>query len=298
MTAYSEQRLSRFVDREVEMGSFRRMLDDSDRLRPVMVIWGEGGIGKSSLLLRMMHECSLRSLIKAEIVFSTTRDQNYLEVMRKIRDDVGAIKFGLFTQLVNFFYNRDARIELVVDAKGVSVADRATISHDAQVGLIAGTVVKDNMFVMARSDLAIPESERMARLTDQFIEELDAAAADRKIVIFFDAIEKAPEVTRRWVWEELIGALRRDRLVNIRFVLGTRSQPIVEEDWSFLVEQRQLAPLKFEHIREYMIKRGIDANEATVAARWVLISTAGSPLKVASTVEEMSRIQREENRAT
>jgi hypothetical protein len=301
MSAYSEQRLARFVDREGEMRSFCHMLDDAEWQRPVMVVWGEGGMGKSSLLLRMMHECSLRSLIKAEVTFSSTRDQNYLEVMRKIRDDVGAIKFGQFTQLVNFFYNREApqRIEVVVDAKGgVSVGEGATVGAGAQVGTMAGIVIKDAMFVTARPDLGIPESERLARLTDQFIQELDAAAAGRKTVIFLDAIEKAPEATLRWVWEEFIGALRHDHLANVRFVIGTRSQPKIEEDWGSLVEQRQLAPLKLEHIREYMIKRGIDANEAAVAARWVLASTGGNPLKIASTVEEMSRMLQEETRAT
>jgi hypothetical protein len=288
------------VNREGEMRSFYRMLDDPDWPRPVMVIWGEGGMGKSSLLLRMMHECSLRSLIKAEVVFSNTRDQNYLEVMRKIREDVGAIKFGQFTQLVNFFYNREApqRFEVVVDAKGaVSVGEGMSVGVGAQVGTMAGIVIKDAMFVTARPDLAIPESERIARLTDQFIEELDAAAAERKIVIFLDAIEKAPEATQTWIWEELVGALLHDHLADVRFVIGMRSQPIIEQDWSSLVEQRQLAPLKLEHIREYMIKRRIDPNEAVVAARWVLASTGGNPLKVASTVEEMSRMLQEESSA-
>ncbi len=301
MTVYREQRLARFVDREGEMRSFCRMLDDSDLSRPVMVVWGEGGMGKSSLLLRMMHECSLRSLIKAEIIFSNTRDQSYLAVMRKIRDDVGAPKFGQFTQLVNFYYNPKApqRIDLVVDAKGpVSVAESATISPGGRVDTMAGIVIKDAMFVMARPDLAIPDSERMARLTDQFINELDAAASERKIVVFLDAIEKAPDSTQRWVWEELVGALGHDHLANVRFVIGTRSKPKIEEDWSSLVEQRELAPLKLEHIREYMIKRGIDPNEAAVAARWVLASTGGNPLKVASTAEEMSRMLEEESRTT
>jgi hypothetical protein len=137
----------------------------------------------------------------------------------------------------------------------------------------------------------------MARLTDQFIKELDAAATGTRIVIFLDATEKAPEATRRWIWEELVGALRHDRLANVLFVIGTRNQPEMEEDWSSLVDRRQLAPLRLEHIREYMMKRGIDQNEATVAARWVLASTGGTPLKVASTVEEISRMLEEESGA-
>ena len=52
-------------------------------------------------------------------------------------------------------------------------------------------VIKDLMLTDPRNDLAIPESDRMARLTDQFVQELNAVASRRRVVIFLDAVEKA-----------------------------------------------------------------------------------------------------------
>src|SRR4051812_12560582 len=103
MTPLLQQRLAQFVDREGELKNFCRMLDDDTYPRPIMILWGDGGMGKTSLLLRMVHECSLRDLTKAEIIWNDTRSHDYVAVMRKIRDDIGARRFIEFTNLVNFF---------------------------------------------------------------------------------------------------------------------------------------------------------------------------------------------------
>jgi len=62
-----QKRLAEFVDRDEEMRRFRTMLKSSDK--PIMVVWGEAGIGKTSLLARMIHECAVRNLRKSEIVW-------------------------------------------------------------------------------------------------------------------------------------------------------------------------------------------------------------------------------------
>src|SRR5256885_10177320 len=124
MTTIWEQRLAQFVDREAQVNSFCRMLEAPDWPRPIMVVWGDGGIGKSSLLFRLVHECSLRNLKKAEVFWTETRNHDYLAVMRKIRDDVGASRFVEFTNLVNFFTVPQCKLELVVGTTGsVSVGE-------------------------------------------------------------------------------------------------------------------------------------------------------------------------------
>lgn len=299
MATYQQQRLARFVDRESEMNSFCKMLD-GDWPRPVLAVWGEGGMGKSSLLSRMVRECSLRDLSKVEINWSETRNYDYLAVMRKIRDDLGALQFGGFTDLVNFFTVPRHRLEVTVETSGqVDVARNAAFGPNAQVGLMAGVVLQpgainaDLMLNDARTDLAISESDRMAQLTDSFVKELNAFARQGRVVIFLDAIEKATKTTQRWIWDELFGALRADRLANVLIVVGGRNQPEIDEDWRLLVEERRLGPLSREHIIEYMIKREIayDAALREIVADVILDSTAGNPLRVASTVEAMSRRQ-------
>ena len=280
------------------MRSFCRMLDAGELPRPILVVWGQGGMGKSALLMRMVHECSLRELRKAEIGWTDTRNHDYLAVMRKIRDDVGASNFAEFTKLVNFFTVPQYRLEVVVGTNATTeVAKNASFGPNAQVGFMGGVVVQeggivinDLMLTDPRNDLGISETERMARLTDQFVQELDVLAGKGKVVIFLDAVEKATDATQRWVWEELFGALRQDRLANVCFVLGGRNQPSLDEPWRSLVEARQLGPLKQEHIVEYLVKRGIDYDAAglQVAAEAIMAFTQGNPFSVANAVEALS----------
>jgi len=173
MNPIQQQRLARFVDREGEMHSFCHMLDDPDCLRPVMMVWGEGGMGKSSLLLRMMHEASLRGLLKAEVIWTETRNPDYLTAMRIIRDDIGATSFGAFTQLINFFTNPNAphRVELIIDTKGsINVGQGVQVLPSGNVGTITGVEIRDLMLMVPRSDLGISDADRMARLTGRSTE--------------------------------------------------------------------------------------------------------------------------------
>jgi len=156
------------------------------------------------------------------------------------------------------------------------------------------------MLTDPRNDLGIPESDRMARLTDQFVKELSVVSRQRKVVIFLDAVEKATDATQRWVWGELLGALRDDRLANVCFVMGGRSQPAIDAGWRSLIEEKQLGPLKLEHIVEYLAKRGVDPGDAArqAVAQAILAITEGNPFKVASAVEAMSRMQEQQARPT
>src|SRR5687767_14589140 len=119
--------LEEFVDRAAEIERFRSMLETSDR--PILFIWGDSGVGKTSLLAKMIHECSLRKIRKSEVGWSKTRNYDYVGIMRKIRDDVGAHYFNEFTRLVNRFTGAESeeiRVNLTVDSQGINrVAESA-----------------------------------------------------------------------------------------------------------------------------------------------------------------------------
>ena len=98
--------LAAFVDRQAELGRFCEMLETDEK--PIMIVWGDDGIGKSSLLARLIHECATRKLRRAEVFATKSRFNTYLEILRKIRDDLGPEFFSSFTQLVNYFGNKTA----------------------------------------------------------------------------------------------------------------------------------------------------------------------------------------------
>jgi hypothetical protein len=299
MISISNRRLAQLVDREDEIRHFFSMLDDPDWARPVMFISGEGGMGKSSLLFRMIHECSVRGLRKAEVFWTDIHNHDYLSIMRKIRDDVGAGQFSDFTTLVNrFFTDRSIRFDVKVEAQG-SVAEGASFGPDAHIGKIAGVVfepgaivIKDEMHTRPRGDLEITEADRVAQMTDQFIKDLDAAAANSRVVVFFDAVEKATEVTHRWLWGGLFESLDQGRLRNTQFIVSGRNPPAIEDRLRLLVDEERLGPLKQQHINEYLNRLQINlpdtARKLVVDTIWV--ATRGNPLQIANYAGQLSRM--------
>jgi hypothetical protein len=261
MTTVSERRLAEFVNRDDEMTTFRNTLETGDPL--ILAFWGGGGLGKSSLLQRMIHECARRRLRKAEVIWTDTRNRDYLEIMRIIRDDVGPGFFNKFTDLVNYLTVPQYELNIKIDnVQSIEVAKNAQI-EDSTVGDIAGVIIKDSMLVIPRPDMAIPEPERLARLTDCFVECFaEALSSGPPLVVFFDGVEKMSPNTRKWVWGELLGGVRDGRLQNVRFVLCGREEPPqdLDRDLQLILEDVELKPLGLEHIIGYLEKRGVDEN--------------------------------------
>jgi hypothetical protein len=288
IASIQQRRLRRFVNRDAEMRVFRAMLHQTPAEQPITVVWGDGGMGKSSLLDRMEEECSLRGLAQAKVIWSETRNHDYLGVMRKIKNDLGTDRFGGFNDLVNFFTVPQYKLELVVRGS-LSVAEN--LQNQGTIGSIAGVVVKDANFAVPRADLGIPETERMNRLTDVFLQELNAAAAARDTIIFLDAFEKASAITQSWVSNELVGALRDGRLSQLRIVLCGRLRPNWEEDRWLMVNDMHLTPLGRDHVVEYIDKSELNIPHEAVAyvVDFLLATTNGVPSSLANAVNTVAK---------
>ena len=283
MTTVLERRLAEFVNRTDEIGIFCNILDTGDP--PIMMIWGDGGVGKSSLLERMTHECALRKLRKAEVVWTDTRNHNYLATMRKIREDVGAEFFNKFTDLVNYFTVPQYKLNISIDnVESISVANGAKF-EGSTIGDIAGVIIKDSMLVIPRTDTDVPESERLARLTDCFIKDFTSAlASGPPLIVFFDAIEKMTQDTHNWVWGELLHSVQEGRLQNVRFVLCGREElpSDLDRDTKRIVKAVKLKPLEYDHIVDYLDKRGIAKSDHESLAKMLIVAAKGNPLQIAN----------------
>src|SRR5690242_18145200 len=160
MTDEISLRYGEFVNRDGELKRFCNIVDDTEYM--VMVIYGETGIGKTSLHKRLIYECrDVRNMRWAETFWLNTRSYNYMTVMRKIRDDIGADKFQQFTDLLNYFTKSDYKLTLDVQhAGGINVLDKAEIK-DSEIGTVAAVVIKDLNINTPREDKEIREQERM-----------------------------------------------------------------------------------------------------------------------------------------
>src|SRR5712691_4764873 len=134
------RRLAEFVDRTAELNLYGEVLDRGEL--PIMVVYAETGMGKTSLWLRMVHECALRKLRKAEVVWTDTLVYDYMAVLRKIRDDLGVDHFRAFTDLINYYTDASyqPRLDININLQGnIQVAQDAKIS-DSTTRDIAGIV--------------------------------------------------------------------------------------------------------------------------------------------------------------
>lgn len=286
--------LAEFVDREKPLKRFCDLLESPHK--HIMVIWGESGIGKSSLILRMKHECALRELRKAQVLCMEGRPNDYIEIMRKIRDDVGLDHFNPFSDLVKFLTEPDYQPRFGLDVKlsaggPVSVADRLVVDESSVVGDIGGAILKDNMFVLPRTDMAMPEAERMVRLTERFIYGLKRSVQDQRLVVFIEGVEKIPLGSQRWLWDELLCTVRDGSLTNVKFVLCGESAPQVDRDWRVVTEEAELKPLGLEHIVAYLAKRDVDEPNRQALATFLLANTKGKISLIAEQVDAFLKLQ-------
>ena len=278
MISEQERRIAEFVDRRSEMQRFRDLLETDEK--PIMLVSGSGGMGKSSLLARMIHECAVRTIPMAEVVWTGDNCPDYLAIMRKCRDDLGVSYFSAFTDLVNYYTHPHYELKI---GGNIQVGAGAVL-RDATVEQMAGVIIRDSMIMVPRADMEVPESERRLRLTERFVESLNSVAGER-VVIFLDAVEKMAEPTQRWFWESFVGTIRSGCLPRVRIVVSGKNPPTLDRMTRGFVEEAELPPLGFEHIVEYLKLRGVPEADRPAAARFLLAVCKGNPLDVANAVD-------------
>jgi AAA ATPase domain len=278
--------LAAFVDRHVELSRFCEMLDNDEK--PIMIVWGDDGIGKSSLLARLVHECASRKLRKAEVFASKSRFNTYLEILRKIRDDLGPELFPNFTRLVNVLFPDplQPRAPIKIEISGAqSVLERARLENVTIHGDVAAVIIKDNMFNTPDPSLKIPPQDRMNLLTAEFLKDLEPIVQTEMLVVLFDDIQELTDETYKWLWEGIISALEEGRLTNIRFVLCGRAKPQLEGAAALSVKEAPLQPLGVSDVENYLDRIGHVAEGRLAAAQMLWAASGGVPLKVALAVD-------------
>lgn len=283
-----EYALAEFTDRTEEMKRFCNLLQSHEK--PIIFVSGTSGMGKSSLLARMWHECSLRQLAKSCVTWSNTQNHDYLAVLRWIRDEIGAANFNSFTSVVNAYFDETVKVDLNVTADGnISVAAGAQFANSS-VGSIAAVVIRDCMFTLPRRDLGVQEVERRLRITKAFLSDLKALAAQGPVAIFFDAVEKMSEETRGWMWELFMEPFRDGEIPSATCVHFGQVQPDLDRAMARAVESTELLPWRLHDIEDYLVKRNIQCASLSEIATLLMAATRGVPIQVATMVDSFEKM--------
>src|SRR5688572_29244607 len=102
MPSILERRIAEFVDRMTEMQGFSGFVESRDKM--VLFIWGPTGLGKSSLLARMSHECKRQEIHYVAVECQDLGLNTYQQIMFEVRDELKRPElFQDFTQLTEIF---------------------------------------------------------------------------------------------------------------------------------------------------------------------------------------------------
>src|SRR5437879_885219 len=101
MTLEEQIRLKNFVNRDYELKGFCNLLDKGDH--HIMIVCGADGIGKTSLLTRLVAECGRRSRRLVKVRYTGFGEFDYLMVMRQVIDALGENYFRPLMDLINYF---------------------------------------------------------------------------------------------------------------------------------------------------------------------------------------------------
>ena len=266
-----------FVNRDKEL---QRFLAPSGK--PVLVVHGENGVGKSALRRRMETACETRKVL---VEWRRTRAHDHVGIMMAVAE-AAAAAFSEFSTLLARFDEADRSITVNLRTSGA--IEVARDAHLQNVGTVNATAVNIEQVVAGPLGNGLA-ANRLTRLTDTFLRCLASCAVEEPLVIFLDAFEMAGIGTKEWLWSEFAAAFDDDSLQRIRLVIFTSEKPKIESHVQRHVDVLPLEPLSVQHVVDYMQRRGVSlsAEQLDLVAEGVIAATSGNMIGIVTAVEAM-----------
>ncbi|MEH2363671.1 ATP-binding protein [Nostoc sp.] len=276
---------SGFVGREDQVNQFRQNLalsPEDDRRRFLYNVWGQGGVGKSTLLRQF---CKIADEAKIISAYIDEAEKTVPEVMGRLAEELErqGHKLSQFTERYKVY--RQKRQELETDpeapqgfsafvgktmvktgvrlARGVPVAGAVFdfVDEDAfatQAGEWASYVAKK----ITNKDEVRLVQEPVEVLTPLFLQDIFKIAEKTGVVLFFDTYERTGEFLDNWLREILEGR-HGDVPLNILITIAGR-QELDKNHWApyeGLIVRFPLEPFTEEEAQQYLIRKGITDND-------------------------------------
>ena len=276
-----QRQRSDFVGREGQLNLFRQNLElplEDDRRRFLFNVWGQGGVGKSTLLRQFRKISEDGKIITA---YTDESERTVPEVMGRLAEQLEqhGHKLAQFTERYKVYRQKQQELETDPEAPqgfsafvgrtvaktGVRLARRvpgAGVAFDfvdedtlaTQAGEWASYVAKK----LTNKDEVRLVQEPVEVLTPLFLEEIGKVAEKSAIALFFDTYERSEEFLDSWLREILEGRYGEISL-DILIVIAGR-QELDKNHWApyeGLIVRFPLEPFTEEEAQQYLARKGI-----------------------------------------
>jgi hypothetical protein len=283
--------LLEFVGRQLEIELFADLFADANvRL---LLLQGDGGIGKSCLLHRLRRDCRRErpEVTTATLDFRLDRSlANPKQVIDRLRDQLSE-DFDRQMMRAEAEIARDystgaaeSAPALAANAVAASASGQGSISFGGNVtaqDIVVGqkvTISNSTLILNPGAGLDLLEAEIEQRRNRAMRRALLDLIRSEQVVIFVDHYEEAAEPVRRWLIQQLLNIplVDDDLCENLWIVVSGKQVPFQDQidQWRHLLRCHRLPPLSPEEIRAFWIdKRQLDPAQVMVIA----LASGGNP---------------------
>lgn len=287
---------NKFIDREFEIGLFKRMLRSDSDAR-ILAICDDKGMGKSTLLERFLYHC--RVMVRPCIPVSLIRlgqlnleDRTPLFIVQTIVKDLCKFDESFFRKFKHYNF---ARVSGDFSKFVTSIYfDNATFEgsnvHIANVNI----EYVENANITPGGALS-EEQDRIARgrCLEIFIDELRAISSENPVVLLFDDYERCFDEENEihlneWIIDALLRKMCFDSLrrpARLRIVLAGEKLPRFTVHWppeeceSTVDSVTQLYKWERHHVKEWLHIHQLDYSKKLVDAFYTFIQRGLPPSK-------------------
>ncbi|MBE9006604.1 tetratricopeptide repeat protein [Fortiea sp. LEGE XX443] len=302
-----QRQQSGFVGREEQVNLFRQNLElpwGDDRQRFIFNVWGQGGVGKTTLLRQFRQIVEGAKIIPAYV---DEGEKSVPEVMGRLAEDLEqqGHKLAQFTERYKVYRQKRQELETDPEApqgfsafvgKTVAKAGMGMAKQVPGAGAVFGLINEDAFATQAgewtayvAKKLTNKDEIRLVQepvevLTPLFLEDICKIAQKSGLGLFFDTYERSEEFLDSWL-REILDGRHGEVPLNILIIIAGR-QELDKNHWAFyegLMFRFPLEPFTEAEAQQYLTRKGI-TNSRVIE---VILRLSGNlPLLVATLAAE------------